>query len=686
MEKKFKRTTVTSALPYANGPVHIGHLAGVYVPADIYVRYLRLKGEEVLFVGGSDEHGVPVTQRARKEGITPQDVVDRYHNIIKESFKEFGISFDVYSRTTSDVHHKFASDFFRKLYEEGKLVEQSTKQFYDEKTEKFLTDRDVVGECPYCHKQAYGNQCEEGCGRALEPTELINPRSKETGETPVLKETKNWYLPLNEYQQWLKEWILEGHKEWRPNVYGQCKSWLDMDLQPRAMTRDLDWGIPVPVEGADGKVLYVWFDAPIGYVSNTKELCDNEPEKWGSWEKWWQDEDTRLLHFIGKDNIVFHCIIFPTMMKAHGGYVMPDNVPSNEFLNLEDDKISTSRNWAVWLHEYLVDFPGKQDVLRYVLTANAPETKDNNFTWRDFQARNNNELVAVYGNFVNRALVLTHKYFDGKVPAYGELTDYDKATIAEFMDVKAEVEKLLDGFKFREAQKEAMNLARIGNKYLADTEPWKLAKTDMGRVGTILNLSLQLAANLAIAFEPFLPFSSEKLRGMLGMESFEWEQLGRTDLLIAGHQLGKAELLFDKIEDSAIDAQMQRLEDIKKANEAANYKANPVKPLVSFEDWEKLDIRVGTVLECERVPKMKKLLKFKIADGLADRTIVSGIAEHYTPEELVGKQVLFIANFAPRQFKNGLVSEGMILSAENFDGSLAVTSILREVKPGSEVK
>ena len=685
MEKKFKRTTVTSALPYANGPVHIGHLAGVYVPADIYVRYLRLKGEEVLFVGGSDEHGVPVTQRARKEGITPQDVVDRYHNIIKESFKEFGISFDVYSRTTSDVHHKFASDFFRKLYDEGKLVEQSTKQFYDEKTEKFLTDRDVVGECPYCHKQAYGNQCEEGCGRALEPTELINPRSKETGETPVLKETKNWYLPLNEYQQWLKEWILENHKEWRPNVYGQCKSWLDMDLQPRAMTRDLDWGIPVPVEGADGKVLYVWFDAPIGYISNTKELCDNEPEKWGSWEKWWQDEDTRLLHFIGKDNIVFHCIIFPVMMKAHGKYVMPDNVPSNEFLNLEDDKISTSRNWAVWLHEYLVDFPGKQDVLRYVLTANAPETKDNNFTWRDFQARNNNELVAVYGNFVNRALVLTHKYFDGKVPAFGELTDYDKATIAEFMDVKAEVEKLLDGFKFREAQKEAMNLARIGNKYLADTEPWKLAKTDMERVGTILNLSLQLAANLAIAFEPFLPFSSEKLRGMLGMESFEWEQLGRTDLLAAGHQLGKAELLFEKIEDSAIDAQMQRLEDIKKANEAANYKAEPVKPLVSFEDWEKLDIRVGTVLECERVPKMKKLLKFKIADGLGDRTIVSGIAEHYAPEELVGKQVLFIANFAPRQFKNGLVSEGMILSAENFDGSLAVTSLLREVKPGSQV-
>ena len=686
MEKKFKRTTVTSALPYANGPVHIGHLAGVYVPADIYVRYLRLKGEEVLFVGGSDEHGVPVTQRARKEGITPQDVVDRYHSIIKESFKEFGISFDVYSRTTSDVHHKFASDFFRKLYDEGKLVEQSTMQFYDEKTGKFLTDRDVVGECPYCHKQAYGNQCEEGCGRALEPTELINPRSKETGETPVLKETKNWYLPLNEYQQWLKEWILEGHKEWRPNVYGQCKSWLDMDLQPRAMTRDLDWGIPVPVEGADGKVLYVWFDAPIGYISNTKELCDNEPEKWGTWEKWWQDEDTRLLHFIGKDNIVFHCIIFPTMMKAHGGYVMPDNVPSNEFLNLEDDKISTSRNWAVWLHEYLVDFPGKQDVLRYVLTANAPETKDNNFTWRDFQARNNNELVAVYGNFVNRALQLTKKYYEGVVPACGELTDYDKETIAEFIGVKAEVEKLLDVFKFRDAQKEAMNLARIGNKYLADCEPWKVIKTDPERVKTILHISLQLVANLAIAFEPFLPFSSEKLRKMLNMETFEWTQLGNTDLLKAGHQLGEPALLFEKIEDSAIDAQMQRLAEIKKQNEAAAHKANPIKPTISFEDFEKLDIRVGKVLECEAVPKMKKLLKFKIADGLENRTIVSGIAQHYQPEELVGKQVLFIANLAPRQFKNGLVSEGMILSAENFDGSLAVTSLLKEVAPGSEVK
>ena len=685
MEKNFKRTTVTSALPYANGPVHIGHLAGVYVPADIYVRYLRLKGEEVLFVGGSDEHGVPVTQRARKEGITPQDVVDRYHNIIKESFKEFGISFDVYSRTTSAVHHKFASDFFRKLYDEGKLVEQSTKQFYDEKTEKFLTDRDVVGECPYCHKQAYGNQCEEGCGRALEPTELINPRSKETGETPILKETKNWYLPLNEYQEWLKEWILEGHKEWRPNVYGQCKSWLDMDLQPRAMTRDLDWGIPVPVEGADGKVLYVWFDAPIGYVSNTKELCDNEPEKWGSWEKWWQDDETRLLHFIGKDNIVFHCIIFPVMMKAHGKYVMPENVPSNEFLNLEDDKISTSRNWAVWLNEYLVDFPGKQDVLRYVLTANAPETKDNNFTWKDFQARNNNELVAVYGNFVNRALVLTKKYFEGKVPACGELTDYDRSIIDEFVGVKGEVERLLDQFKFRDALKEAMNLARIGNRYLAETEPWKLAKTDLSRVATILNISLQLVANLAIAFEPFLPFSSKKLREMLAMESFEWSSLGSLELMPTGHELGEVGLLFEKIEDDAIQAQLDRLERIKAENKAASYKANPIRENVEFDDFTKLDIRVGTVLECTKVPKANKLLQFRIDDGLEGRTIVSGIAAHFKPEELVGKQVCFVANLAPRTIK-GIVSEGMILSAEDNEGKLSLLTVSPEAKPGSEVK
>ena len=685
MEKKFKRTLVTSALPYANGPVHIGHLAGVYVPADIYVRYLRLKGEDVLFIGGSDEHGVPVTQRARKEGITPQDVVDRYHNIIKESFEGFGISFDVYSRTTSETHHKFASEFFRKLYDDGKLVEQTSKQFYDVKNEKFLTDRDVVGECPYCHKQAYGNQCEEGCGRALEPTELINPRSKETGEAPILKETKNWYLPLNEYQQWLKEWILENHKEWRPNVYGQCKSWLDMDLQPRAMTRDLDWGIPVPVEGADGKVLYVWFDAPIGYISNTKELCDKDPEKHGTWEQWWQNEDTRLVHFIGKDNIVFHCIIFPVMMKAHGKYVMPDNVPSNEFLNLEDDKISTSRNWAVWLNEYLVDFPGKQDVLRYVLTANAPETKDNNFTWKDFQARNNNELVAVYGNFVNRALVLTKKYFEGKVPACGELTDYDKAIIDEFVNVKERVESLLDQYKFREAQKEAMELARIGNRYLAETEPWKLAKTDMSRVATILNLSLQLVANLSIVFEPFLPFSSKKLREMLNIDNFEWTSLGSTTLLSEGHELGEVGLLFEKIEDETIQAQLDRLERIKKENEAANYKANPIRPECTFDDFMKLDMRVGTVLECTKVPKADKLLQFKIDDGLATRTILSGIAKHFNPEELVGKQVCFIANLPPRTMR-GIVSEGMILSAEDNEGKLSLLTVAPTAKPGSEIK
>ena len=687
MEKKFKRTTVTSALPYANGPVHIGHLAGVYVPADIYVRYLRLKKEEVIFIGGSDEHGVPVTIRARKEGITTQDVVDRYHSLIKRSFEEFGISFDIYSRTTSDIHHRFASDFFRKLYDEGKLEEITEEQFCDEVTGEFLTDRNIVGTCPRCGAEgAYGDQCEK-CGATLSPDELINPTNKNTpGHGLVKRPTKNWYLPLGQYQEWLKQWILEGHKEWRPNVYGQCKSWLDMDLQPRAMTRDLDWGIPVPVEGAEGKVLYVWFDAPIGYISNTKELCDAQPERWGSWRKWWQDPDTRLIHFIGKDNIVFHCLIFPVMMKAHGDYIMPDNVPSNEFLNLEGDKISTSRNWAVWLHEYLQDFPGKQDVLRYVLTANAPETKDNDFTWKDFQARNNNELVAVYGNFVNRALQLTKKYFDNTVPACGELTDYDRQTLKEFADVKQEVEKLLDVFKFRDAQKEAMNLARIGNKYLADTEPWKLAKTDMQRVATILHISLQLVANLAIAFEPFLPFSSERLRKMLNMESFDWAQLGSDNLLPAGHRLAEPELLFEKIEDEAIQAQTDKLEAIKKANEAANYKANPIKPLITFEEFEKLDIRVGTVLECEAVPKMKKLLKFRIADGLEDRTIVSGIAQHYKPEELVGKQVLFIANLTPRQFKNGLVSEGMILSAENYDGSLAVTSLLREVKPGSEVK
>ena len=686
MEKKdYKRTTVTAALPYANGGVHIGHLAGVYVPADIYVRYLRLKKREVVFIGGSDEHGVPVTQRARKEGITPQDVVDRYHEMIKKSFEDFGISFDIYSRTTSKTHHQFAADWFRKLYDEGKLVEQTTKQFFDEKSGKFLTDRDVVGECPYCHKTAYGNQCEEGCGRALEPTELINPRSKETGEVPVLKETKNWYLPLNEYQEWLKQWILEDHKEWRSNVYGQCKSWLDMDLQPRAMTRDLDWGIPVPIEGAEGKVLYVWFDAPIGYVSNTKELCERDPERWGSWQKWWQDEDTRLVHFIGKDNIVFHCIIFPVMMKAHGQYIMPDNVPANEFLNLEDNKISTSRNWAVWLHEYLVDFPGKQDVLRYVLTANAPETKDNNFTWRDFQDRNNNELVAVYGNFVNRALQLTKKYWNGVVPACGELTDVEKHAIDEFKDVKQKVESLLEQFKFREAQFEAMNLARIGNRYITECEPWKVWKTDPKRCETILYVSLQLTANLAIAFEPFLPFSSKKLRQMLNIDSFDWNQLGQTDILQPGHQLAEPELLFEKIDDDAIQAQLDRLERIRKENEAAQYKAEPVKPNVSFEDFEKLDIRVGRVLSCEKVKKSKKLLQFSIDDGSGQpRTILSGIAQWWEPEQLVGKDVLFVANFEPRKIM-GIESQGMILSAVDHDGALAVTSLLREVKPGSQV-
>ena len=686
MEKQFKRTLITAALPYANGPVHIGHLAGVYVPADIYARYLRLKGEEVLMIGGSDEHGVPVTLRARKEGITPQDVVDRYHNIIKKSFEELGITFDIYSRTTSAIHHQFASDFFRKLYDDGKLEEITEEQYCDVETGEFLTDRNIVGTCPRCGAEgAYGDQCEK-CGATLSPDELINPTNKNNpGHVLVKRPTKNWYLPLNQYQGWLREWILEGHKEWRPNVYGQCKSWLDMDLQPRAMTRDLDWGIPVPVEGAEGKVLYVWFDAPIGYISNTKELCDQQPERFGSWEKWWQDPESRMIHFIGKDNIVFHCLIFPVMMKAHGGYNMPDNVPANEFLNLEGDKISTSRNWAVWLHEYLVDLPGKQDVLRYVLTANAPETKDNDFTWKDFQARNNNELVAILGNFVNRALVLTEKYFQGQVPAADELTDYDRQTLQEFADVKTNVERLLDTFHFRDAQREAMNLARIGNKYLADTEPWKLAKTDMNRVGTIMNIALQITANLAIVFEPFLPFSMEKLNKMLNVEPLGWNRLGATDLLPAGHQLGKAELLFEKIEDSVIEAQIQKLLDTKKANEEANYQTKPIRENITFDDFTKLDIRVGTVLECTKVPKADKLLQFRIDDGLEKRTIVSGIAQHYKPEELVGKQVCFIANLAPRKLK-GIVSEGMILSAENWDGGLAVITPEKAVKPGSEVK
>lgn len=679
MEKKFKRTLVTSALPYANGPVHIGHLAGVYVPADIYVRYLRLKGEEVLFIGGSDEHGVPVTIRAKKEGITPQDVVDRYHNIIKESFEGFGISFDVYSRTTSQTHRELASDFFRKLYDEGKFVEMESEQYYDEGEQQFLTDRNIRGECPRCHAaDAYGDQCEK-CGATLSPDELINPYNADSGNKLVKRKTSHWYLPLDAYQPWLEQWILNDHKEWRSNVYGQCKSWLDTGLKPRAVTRDLNWGIPVPVEGAEGKVLYVWFDAPIGYISNTKELLPD------TWEQWWKSEDTRLVHFIGKDNIVFHCIVFPTMLKAHGDYVLPDNVPGNEFLNLEDDKISTSRNWAVWLNEYLVDFPGKQDVLRYVLTANAPETKDNNFTWKDFQARNNNELVAVYGNFVNRALVLTKKYFEGKVPAAGEFTGYDKAIIAEFVDVKDKVENLLGQYKFRDAQKEAMELARIGNRYLAETEPWKVAKTDLGRVATILNLSLQLVANLSIVFEPFLPFSSKKLREMLQMSTFDWASLGSIGLLAEGHELGEVSLLFEKIEDDAIQAQLDRLENIKKANAAAAYKANPIRPEIAFEDFTKVDIRVGTVLECTKVPKADKLLQFKIDDGLETRTIVSGIAKQFKPEELVGKQVCFVANLAPRTMR-GIVSQGMILSAEDNEGKLSLLTVAPTAKPGSEVK
>ena len=684
-EKKFKRTTVTAALPYANGGVHIGHLAGVYVPADIYVRYLRLKNREVAFICGSDEHGVPITIRAKKEGVTPQDVCDRYHKLIKDSFEEFGISFDIYSRTTSETHNKFASDFFRKLYDDGKLVEQESEQYYDEEAHQFLADRYIMGECPHCgNPNAYGDQCEK-CGSDLSPMELKNPHSTISGSQPVIKRTKNWYLPLNDYQEWLKQWILTDHKEWRPNVYGQCKSWLDMDLQPRAMTRDLDWGIPVPVQGAEGKVLYVWFDAPIGYISNTKELCENDPEHFGTWQKWWQDPETRLVHFIGKDNIVFHCIIFPTMLKTHGDYILPDNVPANEFLNLEDNKISTSKNWAVWLHEYLRDFEGKQDVLRYVLTANAPETKDNNFTWKDFQERNNSELVAVYGNFVNRALQLTKKYWNGVVPACGELEEIDRQTIQEFKDVKEKVEAYLEIFKFREAQKEAMNLARIGNKYIAETEPWKLWKTDPKRVETILYISLQLVANLSIAFEPFLPFSSKKLREMINMTEYDWRELGSTDLLPAGKQLAEPELLFEKIEDEAIEAQLRKLEETKKANEAASYKAEPIKKDIPFEDFEKLDIRVGHIIKCEKVKKSKKLLQFTIDDGSGvERTILSGIAAYYEPEQLTGKDVLFVANFAPRKMM-GIESQGMILSAVNFDGSLSVTTTMGEVKPGSQV-
>ena len=686
MEKNFKRTTVTAALPYANGPVHIGHLAGVYVPADIYVRYLRLKGRQVAFIGGSDEHGVPVTIRARKEGITVQQVVDRYHELIKDSFRRFGISFDIYSRTTSPTHHKLASDFFRKLYDEGKFVEKVSEQFYDEQTGHFLTDRNIRGECPRCHAaDAYGDQCEK-CGATLSPEELINPYNAETGNPLVKRATKHWYLPLDQYQPWLEQWILQDHKEWRSNVYGQCKSWLDGGLHPRAVTRDLDWGIPVPVEGAEGKVLYVWFDAPIGYISNTKELCDAQPEKFGSWETWWKDPETRLVHFIGKDNIVFHCIVFPSMLKAHGGYILPDNVPSNEFLNLEGNKISTSKNYAVWLNEYLDEMPGRQDELRYVLTANAPETKDNDFTWADYQARCNNELVAVYGNFVNRALQLTQKYYDGEVPAPGRLTDYDQQTLDEFRGVKEKLEDLLEAFKFREAQKEAMNLARIGNKYIADSEPWKVVKTDPERVKTVIYISLQLTANLAIAFEPFLPFSSERLRTMIDMPEFSWEDLGKTDLLAPGKRLPKPELLFTKVEDEAIELQMKKLQDTIKANEEAAYKAQPVKETVAFEDFQKLDIRVGIVKACEKVKKSKKLLRFSLDDGSGtDRTILSGIAQWYEPEQMVGKRVLFIANLVPRKIM-GEESHGMILSAVNYDGNLSVTTTLDEVKGGSTVE
>lgn len=682
-KKNFKRTLVTAALPYANGPVHIGHLAGVYVPADIYVRYKRLQGENVLFVGGSDEHGVPVTIRARKEGCSVQDIVDRYHNLIKTSFERFGISFDVYSRTTSKIHHQFASDFFKYLNDHGKFIQQESEQFYDEATQEFLTDRNIKGECPVCHAaDANGDQCEK-CGSTLSPDELINPVNAINGNPLVKRKTTHWYLPLNEYQPWLEEWILKEHKEWRPNVYGQCKSWIDADLRPRAVTRDLNWGIPVPVEGAEGKVLYVWFDAPIGYISNTKELCDAHPE-YGNWETWWKDDSTRLIHFIGKDNIVFHCIVFPTMLKAHGGYILPDNVPSNEFLNLEGEKISTSRNWAIWLNEYLDEFPGKQDVLRYMLTANAPETKDNDFTWRDYQACNNNELVAIFGNFVNRAVVLTHKYFDGVIPAAGELTDYDRATIAEFKGVKETLSNNIEQFHFREALKDAMNLARIGNKYLADTEPWKLAKTDMKRVETIMNVSLQICANLAIAFEPFLPFTAEKLRAMLGMAEVDWNKLGQLDILADGAKIEKPVLLFEKIEDSVIQAQLDKLARIKQENIIANFKPEPVAKECTFDDFMKLDIRVGKVLECSKVKKADKLLQFKIDDGMGGRTIVSGIAKFYEPADLIGKEVCFIANFPPRKLK-GIESQGMILSAEDADGRLVVIGPQGEVKPGVKV-
>lgn len=680
MTKNFKRTLVTTALPYANGPVHIGHLAGVYVPADIYTRFLRLRGEDVVMIGGSDEHGVPITIKAKKEGVTPQDIVDRYHKIIKDSFEGLGISFDIYSRTTSSIHEATASEFFRRLYDNGQFVEKTSMQLFDEKANQFLADRYVTGECPHCHNlNAYGDQC-EACGSSLNATDLINPKSAITGNTPVLKETKHWYLPLDRWEGALSRWILEGHKEWKTNVYGQCKSWIDLGLQPRAVSRDLDWGVPVPVEGADGKVLYVWFDAPIGYISNTKELLPD------SWEKYWKNPETRIINFIGKDNIVFHCIIFPAMLMAYGdGFQLPDNVPAMEFLNLEGDKISTSRNWAIWLHEYLQDFPGKQDVLRYVLTANAPETKDNDFTWRDFQNRNNSELVAIFGNFVNRAVVLTHKYFDGTVPAAGTLEEADKAALAEIADTCGRLTENLENFHFREALKEAMNIARTGNRYLQETEPWKVAKTDMARTATILNTALQICANLAIAFEPFLPFTAEKLSRMLGLTGLKWADLGRAGLIAAGSTIGQPELLFEKIEDDTIQAQLDRLARIKEENKLNSWKPAPQLPDVAFDDFLKTDIRVGTVKECKRVPKADKLLQFLIDDGMGDRTIVSGIAKYYKPEDLVGKQVCFVANFAPRKLK-GVESQGMILSAENPDGSQTVIGPTGAVQPGAQVK
>ena len=674
---KFKRNLITTALPYANGPVHIGHLAGVYVPADIYVRYLRKKGEDVAFIGGSDEHGVPITIKAQKEGVTPQDIVDRYHKIIKDSFEELGISFDIYSRTSSKTHHELSSAFFKKLYDEGKFIEKTSMQFYDEKAGQFLADRYIVGKCPHCgNERAYGDQC-EACGTSLNATDLIDPVSAITGNKPELKETKHWYLPLDQYEGWLKEWILEEHKEWKPNVYGQCKSWLDNGLQPRAVTRDLDWGVPVPIEGAEGKVLYVWFDAPIGYISATKDLT---PE----WEKYWKDPETRMIHFIGKDNIVFHCIIFPAMLKAEGSYILPDNVPANEFLNLEGDKISTSRNWAVWLHEYLVEFPGKQDVLRYVLTANAPETKDNDFTWKDFQTRNNSELVAIYGNFINRTLVLTQKYFDNRVPERGELTDYDKEVLAEIPQIVERVEKSLETFHFRDALKEAMNLARLGNKYLADTEPWKVIKTDEERVKTILNICLQISANLSTLMEPFMPFSSQKLREFMNIDVIDWDKMG-DGVIPAGHELGEAGLLFEKIEDATIQAQIDKLLATKKANEMASVKAAPAKENIQFEDFMKMDIRVGKIIAAEKVAKTKKLMKLTVDTGIDQRTIVSGIAEHYTPEEVIGRQVSVLINLEPKPLK-GIVSQGMILMAENADGTLSFVSPDKEVKPGSEVR